>query len=96
MACRRVDVYTIFVGVRRVTVFALFFGIRRIGTFAQLNIRVGGVAIPTLPGPAANREASGECEVLNRGYDEKTQDCCGRGCHWWRHRRYCRFTDQTP
>lgn len=35
---RRVDLYTIYVGVEWVAVFALFFGIGRIGAFAQFDI----------------------------------------------------------
>jgi hypothetical protein len=44
---RRVDVYTIFVGIKRVAVFTLFLGIGRAGAFAPFNIAGVGVIFDT-------------------------------------------------
>jgi hypothetical protein len=48
------------------------------------------------PSPSLNEGPLENAKFLNKDMIKKTQDCCGRGNHWWRHRQYCRFTDQTP
>jgi hypothetical protein len=73
------------------SLYKIFVGVRRVADSSLFF----GIGRGTFGGAILTR-ASGECEVLKREYGEKTQDCWGRDCPWYHHRRYCGSADQTP